>query len=188
LQVDKLGTSIPDENIYILVMPKTLLLLRHGEAEKHSEAGDHARELTDIGEAQAHIVGEYLKKCKYTLDLLLSSDANRAMSTSEIVVEASELTPDCYTDESLYKITSSELVDFISTIQDSFESTLIVGHNPAITAVMNELLINNHPLLTKALNYDITAKLVVIEIMADSWEAVSLSKCVIKDVFYPDIH
>jgi phosphohistidine phosphatase len=76
---------------------KTLLLLRHANAEKLAPASsDFERGLNESGRLQARELGAQLKH-QLAIDLVLSSAARRARETTELVLAAAELSPEIVT-------------------------------------------------------------------------------------------
>src|SRR5688572_5778419 len=66
---------------------KTLYLLRHGHAETKEIEPDDARNLDVNGQKEALMTGEKLLKEGLRPDKILSSHANRAHQTAQIVAE-----------------------------------------------------------------------------------------------------
>lgn len=70
-----------------------LIVVRHGESEANRQqrfAGSWDVDLTDIGEKQANLVAEYLKK--YDIDRVYASNLTRAMNTAKPIAESHGLT------------------------------------------------------------------------------------------------
>ena len=66
---------------------KRLILLRHASADnnKFSEENDHDKPLDKRGEADSKNLSEWLKNSFLNFDLIISSNAKRAIQTSELV-------------------------------------------------------------------------------------------------------
>src|SRR5881396_1474122 len=83
---------------------KTLLILRHGKAEKHvsTVAGDKARTLTERGKRDAAAIGRLLRQIAPTIDRIVASDAKRAQQTAEIAAASAGFLGGITTDAAIY--------------------------------------------------------------------------------------
>lgn len=110
---------------------KHLILIRHAEtAEKVTGGTDEKRELTVRGIHQAAQVGAFLRD-KYQVDIIYSSAANRAQTTSEIIAEQIGLT-DIQTEYDLYQASVGTMFEILRS-GDEYHNVAIVAHNPTIT-------------------------------------------------------
>ena len=113
---------------------RTLYLLRHASAENWAGGrGDHARELTDYGRAQAREAGQALAEAG--IQLILSSSASRALQTAEalglpVPIEASD---------DLYNCSPDTILDELSALTDDVGVVAVVAHAPGIPALAHEL-------------------------------------------------
>jgi phosphohistidine phosphatase len=116
-------------------MMKTLMLLRHAEAVGRTlHESDKERELTSKGISQSHQVGMYLSEKSLIPDSIFSSTAMRANQTATLVADAMKFENHRIRfDEELYDATTRMLFNFVTTIDDSFNKVLCVGHNPGIS-------------------------------------------------------
>lgn len=104
-----------------------IFLLRHGEAEPDQGDGDAARRLTLNGEEQARAAGRALARLGFRIDACLASPRVRAWRTAELACEPLRVEP--------------ELCGPIGTgdydaldLAAGRENTLIVGHEPVLSA------------------------------------------------------
>lgn len=140
---------------------KTLLLLRHANAERLSPgSSDFERGLSESGRIQARELGAQLKQ-PFTIDLVLSSAAKRARETTELVLAAAELTPDIRYEQSMYETSATQLLGLLGKTKGVIETMLLVGHNP----VMEDLA----QTLTKRAVHMSTCTLVAITLEVDRW-------------------
>lgn len=112
----------------------TLFLMRHAKAQDWSSgSGDHSRQLTPAGRTAASLVGTTLRT--RDIDLALVSSATRTRQTFEC------LGLDCRVEvtDDLYNCDSFALREAISQVDESVGSLLVVGHNPTIPAVAEDL-------------------------------------------------
>jgi len=116
---------------------KTLFLARHAKSD-WNQAGysDFDRPLNARGELDAPVMASYLQS-KYKLDLIVSSDAARALATATEYKKA--LTPEQEIDRqhSLYNASHLAINDVVQNISDSHAAVMLVGHNPGMSDMVN---------------------------------------------------
>jgi phosphohistidine phosphatase len=160
---------------------KHLILLRHAKSSWKNPALDDAdRPLTERGERDAPRMGGRLKDRGAKPTLLLTSPARRALHTAEIVGRAlglgQERTLQCL----------SSTLGFARRYprgrrgaEDAHECLLLVGHNPGLTELVNELLpglaLDNLP----------TAGVVGIDVAASTWSAAARMRGRLSYLDYP---
>ena len=119
---------------------KSLLLLRHGEAESHGgSGGDITRNLNDLGLAQAASVGRYLRQQGLTPEMVLSSTAARATQTASAVIDAAGWPVDLEQNATLYNATTESLLAVITSLPQTVKRLLIVAHAPGVPDLVNVL-------------------------------------------------
>ena len=119
---------------------KKLYLLRHGEAEGFSANNDDIlRKLTDIGRTQINQMAQYVKENNIKIDQIISSPAERAKESAEIMRDLLNLHDVIYVDN-LYPSTTSCIYDTIVSTEDSINSIMIIGHNPGLSSFAQEYM------------------------------------------------
>jgi phosphohistidine phosphatase len=120
---------------------KTLYLMRHAEAAwMNSGQRDFERLLDLQGERDAGAMGKRLKQRGVSPDLILSSPALRAAQTSKrIALELSIPLDEIVFHEAIYEATVSDLLKIIQALDDHYGSAMLIGHNPALTWLINQL-------------------------------------------------
>ena len=122
-------------------MKKTLLLVRHAkaEAEAHGQ-NDFDRELTGTGMSQSYEMGKMLAAESITIQLIITSPANRTKATAETLaqltgyaIEKIELTDEAY------NASARTLMDIVHKTPEEIESMILVAHNPGISYVSEYL-------------------------------------------------
>jgi len=120
---------------------KKIILIRHSDAETGSfDSTDFNRRLTDKGKNKANIQANRLKQIQIVPDLIISSNAVRALETTQII--SSILSPNCLIQQIpfLYEdFTTSEFFDLLSNIDNSIDTLILVGHNPNISIMAARL-------------------------------------------------
>ena len=123
-----------------MTMNKELLLLRHGKSDWTTDTTDFDRPLNKRGKRNARQIGEWLDEQKLAPDLIISSPANRALTTAEIVCDAMGLSAhSIQTDKRIYEASLSDLRQVLSNIPDSIQRLLLVGHNPGFESLLSYL-------------------------------------------------
>ncbi len=149
-------------------MVKKLFLVRHAQAAE-SEQGmkDIERYLTRSGMREAVHTGMYLKRHKLTPDLIISSSALRAASTSQIIAEQLKYNQEeILVEPELYEASVRILLKIINELDVNCQSVLLVAHNPSIS-YFGELL-TKEPIGSME-----TGSLVEVHFPMDSWKEVS---------------
>ncbi|HMN33509.1 MAG: histidine phosphatase family protein [Chitinophagaceae bacterium] len=143
---------------------KNLYLLRHADAEYASPSQpDMNRALSQQGIKEAQWMGHIIQK-KINIDAILSSTAQRAKETSEIV--SNIISYDIHSilwDKELYLAKPEIIESKIIKIESSIQSLLVVCHNPGLSYFASSLNISSPYLLP-------TCGLVSFKIDITSWE------------------
>jgi phosphohistidine phosphatase len=144
---------------------KTLLLLRHAKSSwKTGSVKDFDRPLNQRGLKTAPHVGKLLRKRKLKLDLVLSSPAERARQTTQLMLESAQLSIELRYDERIYEASAARLLEIVSQIDDSADVAMLVGHNPGIEELLE--------VLTGESGRMPTAALARIELNIEKWNKV----------------
>lgn len=115
---------------------KRLLLLRHGEAEPAgAAASDFERPLTPHGRAQALQAADRLRLARCVPETILASPALRTRETATIVAARLERLGALHYDPSAYPGSAETLLRLLSSLPDTIDTLLLVGHNPALTTL-----------------------------------------------------
>lgn len=120
---------------------KTLYLVRHAKSSwKYPELTDFDRPLNKRGKRDAPEMGRRLKDRDIMPDLMLSSPANRALTTCrEIARQIDFPKGSIQTDHGIYHAGTRTLLDITRKTPDSIESLMMFGHNPGFTDFANQL-------------------------------------------------
>jgi phosphohistidine phosphatase len=120
---------------------KRLTIMRHAKSSWDDfSLSDYERPLNERGFRDAPLMGEILNQKDLHLNLFLSSPANRAKTTAEIIADSIGFGAENITyKESIYESSEFNLLMMIKGLDEAVESCMIVGHNPALTAIINKL-------------------------------------------------
>ncbi len=162
---------------------KKLFLIRHAKSSwKDASLADYERPLNKRGMRDAPFMGQRLARENVLPDIILSSPANRAITTAGIIADEIGYSKDnIVQDESIYLATDGMLLDIIRHIDDQHQSAFVFGHNPGFTMIANNLCnhyIDNLP----------TCGIFAIQFNIHSWKDVGLGEGTFDFFDYPKKH
>ncbi len=119
---------------------KILLLLRHAKSNRNIEVIDFERPLKKRGLRDAKTMGRWLSDQMLVPELILSSPAERAITTARKVCKAMNLeTSLIKTDERIYNANPELLKQILQTCPETLHTLMLVGHNPAFEELLIDL-------------------------------------------------
>ena len=132
---------------------KTLLVLRHAKSSwDDASLDDRERPLNARGRRDAPRMGDLLRDTRLVPDLIITSDAVRAHTTAVAVAEAAGYNRDLVVDPQLYHADPDDIVAVLQSVDDAAARTvMIVGHNPGLEELVEQLTDESHDLPTAAL-------------------------------------
>ena len=140
----------------------TLLVLRHAKSGWDNPAlTDFERPLNKRGLKAAPTMGRFLRESNLIPDAIFSSTANRAQTTTRMVVEAGEFSTEPVYCDDLYLAPPANYCDHLATCPQDSQCVLVVGHNPGLEHLVRQLTGQPAQLLT--------ATLAVIRRRAKDW-------------------
>ncbi|MFL6765911.1 MAG: SixA phosphatase family protein [Sphingomicrobium sp.] len=118
---------------------KTLLVLRHGKAERDSDSGkDFDRSLAGRGWRDAEAVGREMRARGLDPDAVIASPAKRSAETVTALVRGyGRLEPTF--DERIYDAPPARLLEIVNQADDAWDRLLLVGHNPGFEKLVLRL-------------------------------------------------
>ena len=147
---------------------KTLLVLRHAKSSWSDPAlDDHERPLNQRGRRDAPRMGELLRQYGLIPDMVISSDAMRARLTAEAVAEAACYAGEILLNRRLYMASPADILSVLRTGPTNAETVMIVGHNPGLEELVEQLTGEQQDLPTAALAQ--------IVLPIDKWRDLKLS-------------
>jgi phosphohistidine phosphatase len=164
---------------------KTLYLLRHAHAGKGSaKLRDFDRPLDEKGLEEAPLMAARLEKSLRdrgdSIALILSSPALRTLTTARIFARTlQDGDAEVVLEPQVYMASSSRLLQILRRLDDRIDSVLLVGHNPAISDLANEM--------SQASIHDIPpCGMVILQLPVDSWGEADSGMARLSGVAYPD--
>ena len=143
---------------------KKLTLIRHAKAEDPTlHQKDFDRALSHKGLKQAARIAQQLKEQRFTCDAIFTSTALRALTTARTIGQNTlSAQQTLHETDDLYTFDSEQLYRFIELIDDNIQHAVIVGHNPALSLLLSELV--REPVQNMS-----TCSVAELELAIDEW-------------------
>ena len=140
---------------------KTIYFIRHAKAGwNQPDSRDFERSLSKRGKKDLKTIGSYLKLKNINPELILSSCALRAQETADALAKSVDFVGAKYYLEELYLSSLEEMQDIVMVQDSSINSMFMIGHNPQLHELVNELVdehINKFPTLgIVSISFDIS--------------------------------
>jgi phosphohistidine phosphatase len=121
---------------------KTLFIVRHAKSSWDDPSlNDFSRPLNERGEKDAPRMGKRLKEKEITVDLMISSPAERAIKTCEAMAQVLEYPKGKIREEKkLYHAGADQILEILKSTKEPHDVVMIFGHNPGLTEFANHLL------------------------------------------------
>ncbi len=120
---------------------KILTLIRHAKSSwKYPELPDFERPLNKRGKKNAPYMGERLAKQKVSPDRIITSPAVRALATAKVIAKSIKYpSKELIADQRVYLSSARDLLSVLRKVEDSCKEVFLVGHNPSLTDLANDL-------------------------------------------------
>jgi phosphohistidine phosphatase len=156
-------------------MAKTLYLVRHAKSDWTTGEADFDRPLNKRGYRDAPRMGQRLKDREAIPGIIVCSPARRAKETMELLnLGAGQLT----FDDNIYEGGISDLLEIVRSLDDTYESAMLIGHNPGMSWFASQLTgerIDNMP----------TCAIVTVRIRSKHWKKALSADAELLDLDYP---
>jgi len=147
-------------------MKKLLTILRHGEAQMGDMASsDFTRPLSIEGIHKIKGITEIVKNRNTSFDLLIKSPSTRTLETANLILEQISI-PEVKIEQSIYESSLDNLVGIIKDIPVDISNALLIGHNPALTALVSYLTHDDNIYLSPG-------TMVRMEVYVGNWDHIS---------------
>jgi phosphohistidine phosphatase len=154
-----------------------LLLIRHAKSSwDFPSLDDHDRPLNQRGERDAQTMAARLAQRSDALEAVITSTASRAEAIGQIIADT--LTIPLIQEPALYTFSARELYQCLLELPDHYSRLAVIGHNPAITLLVNQLL-------TASIDNIPTSGMVTIDCDIGSWHQLQTDCCRIVSFDYP---
>ncbi len=120
---------------------KTLYIMRHAKSSWDDESlSDFDRPLNKRGQHAAPLMGKFLNTKSVMPNLIMSSPANRAKMTAQIVADTIGYnSKNIKYEDKIYEANVFDLQGMVLGINKEIDTVMIIGHNPSLTSLINWL-------------------------------------------------
>lgn len=165
--------------IGLCVMGKKLYIVRHAKSDWNQGVKlDFDRPLNERGVRNAPFMADQFVERGLSADFILSSPANRALTTAGYFKRRLGLSDNQFdTERRIYEADSKRLLEIVRGLDNHHQSVMLFGHNPGVSALVN--------VLTDELVMMSTCAIAEIEVPFDDWTLVSESTCNLLSFDFP---
>ncbi|MFO1417794.1 MAG: histidine phosphatase family protein [Methylotetracoccus sp.] len=120
---------------------KQLFVIRHAKSSwSDPSLSDRDRPLNKRGKHDAPLMGRVLRERGAGPDLMVASPARRARKTALLIAEEIGYPREAISiDERIYEAGTTGIMELIEALPESAERVYLIGHNPVLTDLVNEL-------------------------------------------------
>ena len=150
---------------------KIVCLVRHAKASRDdSSLRDFDRPLNARGKKQAPWLGRRLQESNVSPGVIISSPAKRAMATAETLAGGIQYPlKKIITESAVYESGAPAILGVIQDIARDHAVAVVVGHNPALSDLMNYLS-------RRKLDELPVAGIICLKFDVDSWKKITRGK------------
>jgi phosphohistidine phosphatase len=120
-------------------MRHTLVLVRHAKSDWSGTHPDHERPVGARGRRQAPEAGRWLAEHLPGIDVAVVSPAQRARTTWELVSAELPVSPPVRVEEDVYSFGPEPLLRVVRRLPGDVGTAALVGHNPALEELVEEV-------------------------------------------------
>lgn len=159
---------------------KTVYFIRHAKSSwDNASLRDIERPLSPRGLRDAVFMSKKLKSKNVHPDLIISSPANRALTTAKCFAKELNLDEDKIdVKNSIYEAYPDDVLQVIKKVNNSANTIMVFGHNPTFTSLVNRFTDDYIPNIP-------TCGIVKVEADIDSWNEFSDSTAVQTEFHFP---
>ena len=163
-----------------------LYVMRHSKSSwSNLNLKDFDRPLNKRGKKDAKLICEFFIKKKINFDYVLVSSSKRTKKTLQLMLKRLKRPKKIISSKKLYLTDEKKIIEYIKKVPKTYNSILLINHEPAITNLVRELIKNHNGNLFKLLNYKFsTSAFAKINFKIKDWSEV-LNKGVLKEFVRP---
>ncbi len=163
-----------------------LYVMRHSKSSwSNLNLKDFDRPLNKRGKKDAKLICEFFIKKKINFDYVLVSASKRTKKTLQLMLKRLKRPKKIISSKKLYLTDEKKIIKYIKKVPKTYNSILLINHEPAITNLVRELIKNHNTNLFKLLNYKFsTSAFAKIELKIKYWSEVE-NKGVLKEFVRP---
>lgn len=162
---------------------KKLFLVRHAKSNwNYEELTDFERPLNKRGRRDAQFMSKLLAQQGINTDLIISSPANRAITTAKYFCDQLDYAfGNILIEPKLYEAGSDSILSVIQNIRNSYKNIMLFAHNPGLTDLTNRLV-------SKTIDNVPTCGIVSLNFKIDSWNEIGKDNSELVFFEYPKKH
>ena len=131
---------------------RSLFILRHAKSSwDNARLADHDRPLNERGRRDAPYMGQLLRREGLLPDLIITSTAERALRTAEMVALACGYDHELQVTRHFYLAGTESYLSALRHLPDNIQSVMVVGHNPGMEELLERLTGRSEAMPTAAL-------------------------------------
>ena len=119
---------------------KTIVICRHAKSDWNTGSSDFDRPLNKRGQGDAPLMGKLLHGYDLSPDLIISSPANRARTTAEIIAKEIGYTGEIRFEQSIYDYGAGNIFSMLQDLPEEINTVMIFGHNPTLETLVRFML------------------------------------------------
>ncbi len=162
---------------------KEICLVRHAKSSwKYPALDDFERPLNKRGRKNAALMGQVIRRLRFSADLMITSPASRAAMTARtLAFEINYPLESIQYLATVYESNETDLLHFIRELDDNLQTVMLIGHNPTITGLANSL--GNFPISNIP-----TCGICCLALSINSWSEIKKKTGQLKYFEYPKKH
>jgi phosphohistidine phosphatase len=166
-------------------MRRELWLMRHAKAEPYDVSEDYDRALKKRGKRSAIAIAEWLNENALLPDKVISSPANRAISTANIVCDEIGFDHELIIqDKRLYDEGVARVKSVLAECPKTADKVLLIGHNPELEDLLMYLV---NPLQIPGMRKLLPTAALVRLLMPDDWSFLEQNSAELLSITYPKV-
>jgi phosphohistidine phosphatase len=145
---------------------KILIIMRHGKSSwADASLSDYERPLNRRGKRDAPLMGKLIFREDLVPQLIVTSSAKRAKKTAEATADSFSYDGRIEAIRDFYHADPATYIDHLNGVADDFSRVMVVGHNPGMEELIEEL--------SGRWERMPTAAVAAIELPIDKWSELS---------------
>ncbi|HMM11851.1 MAG TPA: histidine phosphatase family protein [Bacteroidales bacterium] len=161
---------------------KELIVVRHAKSSwEHVGLSDHERPLLEKGKKRTKKIISFLQDQKTKPDFILTSSALRARETAYYMAMGLGVDKGLVkVDPALYQADADQLLGQFDDLSDTFNTVMLVGHNPALTNFVNFFLV-------PPIDWLPTSGVVALQFDTEHWDEIRTAQRSVRFVIFPKL-
>ncbi|HEX2134097.1 MAG TPA: histidine phosphatase family protein [Actinophytocola sp.] len=120
-------------------MERTLVVVRHAKSDWDAGVEDHGRPLNERGRRDAPVLGRWLRDNVGAIGLVVCSSADRARQTWRLAATELDPAPPVRYEQRIYAAEPRTLMSVLDEVAEDVDTAVLVGHNPGLTELVEEV-------------------------------------------------